>query len=297
MPSVAPHGAARRPVFNGEVLPRKGQTRPSRHRVAVMRVAHDTAPGRRTLPSVRRAGRRRDDRRSTPRAPREPEWIATPTPARWPLALPISDPLPWSFRCLPAGADSRLASMESTVRPLDPSGRHVATLKAPTTPETLLRHALGIVVCMTDKDERSLAVLVSGAGGSSFRSARRCPQYRAIGEQEPTSWLRTYLSRQADIDEEARRVARERGRRVVQLIEHDDQEDTMPATLSRHRALQPLSLRRHAHSAPQHGPSLLGIREVSATNLTTVARGTRITSRADRSELPRNRRPHCPCAS
>jgi len=57
-------------------------------------------------------------------------------------------------------------------------------------------------------------------------------QYGA--QDEPTGWLRTYLSRQADIDGDARAVARERGRRVVLLIEDDGQEDTMPAALSRH---------------------------------------------------------------
>ena len=57
-------------------------------------------------------------------------------------------------------------------------------------------------------------------------------QYGA--QDEPKSWLRTYLSRQTDIDGDARAIARERGRRVVLLIEGDDQEDTMPAALSRH---------------------------------------------------------------
>jgi len=57
-------------------------------------------------------------------------------------------------------------------------------------------------------------------------------QYGA--QEEPTSWLRTYLSRQADIDGDARAVARERGRRIVVLIEDEAQEDTMPAALLRH---------------------------------------------------------------
>jgi len=71
--------------------------------------------------------------------------------------------------------------MESTVRLFDPSGRHVATLKAPTTPETLLRHALGmapadtLVVCMTDTDEWSLAVLISGVGGKLLPIGPKVP--------------------------------------------------------------------------------------------------------------------------
>jgi len=57
-------------------------------------------------------------------------------------------------------------------------------------------------------------------------------QYGA--QDEPKSWLRTYLTCQADIDSDARAAARERGRRIVVLIDDGDQADTAPAALFRH---------------------------------------------------------------
>jgi len=53
---------------------------------------------------------------------------------------------------------------------------------------------------------------------------------------EPTSWLRAYQHREAEIDDEARAVARERGDRMVLLIDEGNrsEDDTMPAALSRH---------------------------------------------------------------
>jgi len=71
--------------------------------------------------------------------------------------------------------------MQPTIRLIDPKGIPRATFSAPVTSEDLLRTALGMtpddifIVCITDSDEWSLAVLVSGAGGRLLSIGPKVP--------------------------------------------------------------------------------------------------------------------------